>query len=51
MNAIGRRGILLALAEHLGQQGKPCPRCRRPIGREQFMNRGSHFLPFCQRLR
>lgn len=34
-----------------GQHGKPCPRCGRPIVREQFMNRGSHLCPFCQRVR
>ncbi len=34
-----------------GQHGKPCPRCGTPMVREQFMNRGSHFCPRCQRLR
>jgi formamidopyrimidine-DNA glycosylase len=34
-----------------GQQGEPCPRCGRPIIRESFMNRGSHFCAFCQRIR
>jgi formamidopyrimidine-DNA glycosylase len=34
-----------------GQQGKDCPRCGRPIVREKFMNRGSHFCGFCQRVR
>ncbi|HOW01885.1 MAG TPA: zinc finger domain-containing protein, partial [Rhodoglobus sp.] len=29
----------------------PCPRCGTPMVREQFMNRGSHFCPRCQRLR
>ena len=33
-----------------GQQGKPCPRCGRPLVREQFMNRGSHFCAYCQRM-
>ena len=34
-----------------GRQGEACPRCGRPVVREKFMNRGSHFCPFCQRLR
>ena len=34
-----------------GRQGLPCERCARPIVREQFMNRSSHFCPGCQRRR
>ena len=34
-----------------GQHGKACPRCGRVLVRETFMNRGSHFCAFCQRLR
>jgi formamidopyrimidine-DNA glycosylase len=34
-----------------GQQGNPCPRCGRPIVREQFMNRSSHFCEHCQAFR
>lgn len=33
-----------------GRHGEPCPRCARPIVRESFMNRGSHYCPRCQRI-
>lgn len=32
-----------------GRAGLPCPRCGRPVRREQFMNRGSFSCPSCQR--
>jgi formamidopyrimidine-DNA glycosylase len=32
-----------------GQEGRPCPRCGRPIVREAFMNRSSYRCPRCQR--
>jgi formamidopyrimidine-DNA glycosylase len=31
-----------------GQEGRPCPRCGRPIRREAFMNRSSYSCPHCQ---
>ncbi|MHB1063804.1 MAG: bifunctional DNA-formamidopyrimidine glycosylase/DNA-(apurinic or apyrimidinic site) lyase [Georgenia sp.] len=31
-----------------GRAGLPCPRCGRPVRREQFMNRGSFSCPSCQ---
>ncbi|MET1042941.1 MAG: bifunctional DNA-formamidopyrimidine glycosylase/DNA-(apurinic or apyrimidinic site) lyase [Microbacteriaceae bacterium] len=51
VNVNGASGYFSHSLNAYGQQGKPCPRCGRPIRREQFMNRGSHFCPFCQRLR
>jgi len=48
-NVNGNSGYFEHSLQAYGQQGKPCPRCGRPIVREQFMNRGSHFCPFCQR--
>jgi formamidopyrimidine-DNA glycosylase len=48
-NVNGTSGYFERSLQAYGQQGKPCPRCGRPIVREQFMNRGSHFCPFCQR--
>ena len=50
-NVNGTSGYFERSLQAYGQQGKPCPRCGRPIVREQFMNRGSHFCPFCQRVR
>ncbi len=51
LNVNGESGYFAHSLTAYGQQGKPCPRCGRPIIRESFMNRGSHFCPFCQRLR
>jgi formamidopyrimidine-DNA glycosylase len=49
-NVNGTSGYFERSLQAYGQQGTPCPRCGRPIVREQFMNRGSHFCPFCQRM-
>ena len=51
VNVNGQSGYFSHSLNAYGQQGKPCPRCGTPIVREQFMNRGSHFCPRCQRLR
>ena len=51
VNVNGASGYFSHSLNAYGQQGKPCPRCGTPIVREQFMNRGSHFCPSCQRLR
>jgi formamidopyrimidine-DNA glycosylase len=51
VNVNGASGYFSHSLNAYGQQGEPCPRCGRPIVRESFMNRGSHFCPFCQRVR
>ncbi|CAN5424334.1 bifunctional DNA-formamidopyrimidine glycosylase/DNA-(apurinic or apyrimidinic site) lyase [soil metagenome] len=51
LNVNGQSGYFAHSLKAYGQQGRPCPRCGRPIVRESFMNRGSHFCPFCQRVR
>jgi formamidopyrimidine-DNA glycosylase len=51
LNVNGESGYFSHSLNAYGQQGEPCPRCGRPIVREQFMNRGSHFCAYCQRLR
>jgi formamidopyrimidine-DNA glycosylase len=51
VNVNGASGYFSHSLNAYGQQGKPCPRCGRPITRVSFMNRGSHFCSFCQRLR
>jgi len=51
LNVNGESGYFSHSLNAYGQQGTPCPRCGRPIVREQFMNRGSHFCPRCQRVR
>jgi formamidopyrimidine-DNA glycosylase len=51
VNVNGASGYFSHSLNAYGRQGEPCPRCGRPIVRESFMNRGSHFCPHCQRLR
>jgi formamidopyrimidine-DNA glycosylase len=51
VNVNGDSGYFSHSLNAYGQQGLPCPRCGRPIVRESFMNRGSHFCAFCQRIR
>ena len=50
LNVNGESGYFSHSLKAYGQQGLPCPRCGRLIVREQFMNRGSHFCPRCQRV-
>ncbi len=51
LNVNGQSGYFAHSLNAYGQQGKPCQRCGRPIIRESFMNRGSHFCAHCQRVR
>ncbi len=51
VNVNGASGYFSHSLNAYGQQGEPCPRCGRTIVRESFMNRGSHFCAFCQRIR
>ena len=51
VNVNGESGYFAHSLRAYGQHGKPCPRCGTTMVREQFMNRGSHFCPRCQRLR
>lgn len=49
VNVNGASGYFDRSLAAYGQHGKPCPRCGEAIVREQFMNRGSHFCPKCQK--
>ena len=51
VNVNGQSGYFSRSLRAYGQQGRPCERCGRPIVRESFMNRGSHYCAHCQRLR
>lgn len=51
VNVNGQAGYFAHSLNAYGRGGDPCPRCGRPIVREAFMNRSSHFCPRCQRLR
>jgi formamidopyrimidine-DNA glycosylase len=49
VNVNGESGYFDVSLAAYGQQGRPCPRCGRPIVRESFMNRSSFRCPRCQR--
>ncbi len=51
VNVNGNSGYFDRRLAVYGQQGRPCQRCGTLIVREQFMNRGNHFCPACQRNR
>jgi formamidopyrimidine-DNA glycosylase len=51
VNVNGASGYFSHSLNAYGRHGESCPRCGRPIVRETFMNRGSHFCAFCQRIR
>ncbi|NDK91705.1 bifunctional DNA-formamidopyrimidine glycosylase/DNA-(apurinic or apyrimidinic site) lyase [Gordonia desulfuricans] len=50
VNVNGQSGYFSRSLDVYGRVGEPCNRCGTPIVREQFMNRGSHFCPRCQRI-
>jgi formamidopyrimidine-DNA glycosylase len=51
VNVNGASGYFSHSLNVYGKQGNACPRCGRPIVREQFMNRSSHFCAHCQAFR
>ena len=51
VNVNGASGYFSHSLRAYGQQGRPCERCDGLIVRVQFMNRGSHYCPRCQRIR
>ncbi len=51
VNVNGQSGYFSRSLRAYGQQGRSCERCGRPIVRESFMNRGSHYCRACQRVR
>jgi formamidopyrimidine-DNA glycosylase len=50
-NVNGESGYFEISLNAYGMTGRPCNRCGKPIKRESWMNRGSHFCPACQKLR
>ncbi|MDF0531208.1 bifunctional DNA-formamidopyrimidine glycosylase/DNA-(apurinic or apyrimidinic site) lyase [Tsukamurella sp. 8F] len=49
VNVNGQSGYFERSLNAYGRDGEPCRRCGTIMRREQFMNRGSHFCPRCQR--
>lgn len=50
-NVNGESGYFAVSLNAYGMTGRPCSRCGKPIRRDSWMNRGSHFCPNCQRLK
>ena len=50
VNVNGQAGYFAHSLNAYGRVGLACPRCGRPIARDAFMNRSSHFCPHCQRM-
>lgn len=48
-NVNGESGYFSQELFAYGQTDRPCARCRGPIRRDSWANRGSHFCPRCQR--
>lgn len=48
-NVNGQSGYFEVSLNAYGMTGRPCPRCGVTIVRENWMNRGSHFCPKCQK--
>jgi formamidopyrimidine-DNA glycosylase len=51
VNVNGASGYFSHSLNAYGRHGEPCARCGRPLVRDTFMNRGSHYCAFCQRKR
>ena len=49
VNVNGSSGYFDRSLAVYGQEGRPCPRCGRPVVRRAFANRSSHLCPSCQR--
>ncbi len=50
-NYVGGSGLKGSYQEEFrvyGRTGRPCPRCRTPIGRIRLAGRSTHFCPRCQ---
>jgi formamidopyrimidine-DNA glycosylase len=50
-NVNGESGYFDVSLNAYGMTNQPCPRCGTAIKRENWMNRGSHFCPKCQKAR
>ena len=51
VNAEGKRGSYLTFARVFHREGQPCPRCGTIIEKTRVAGRGTHFCPYCQKLR
>lgn len=50
-NALGEAGAFQMDLMVYGKTDEPCPRCGTPITKIQVGQRGTHFCPYCQKIR
>ncbi|WP_375384083.1 bifunctional DNA-formamidopyrimidine glycosylase/DNA-(apurinic or apyrimidinic site) lyase [uncultured Microbacterium sp.] len=50
VNVNGQAGYFAHSLHAYGRTAQPCDRCGRAIVRASFMNRSSHYCPYCQRM-
>ncbi|GMA47044.1 DNA-formamidopyrimidine glycosylase [Tetragenococcus muriaticus] len=50
-NALGEAGAFQMGLNVYGKMNEPCPRCETPIVKIKVGQRGTHFCPYCQKLR
>jgi formamidopyrimidine-DNA glycosylase len=51
VNAKGQRGSYIRLAKVFRKEGQACPRCGHEIKKIRAAGRGTHYCPYCQRLK
>jgi formamidopyrimidine-DNA glycosylase len=51
VNAEGKKGSYLSFAKVFRRENQPCPRCGHTIQKIRVAGRGTHFCPFCQKLK
>jgi formamidopyrimidine-DNA glycosylase len=51
VNAKGQRGSYIKIAKVFRREGQACPRCGHLILKMRAAGRGTHYCPYCQRLK
>lgn len=51
VNAKGQRGSYIKIAKVFRKEGQACPRCGHMIMKIRAVGRGTHYCPYCQRLK
>lgn len=51
VNARGQKGSYIQFAKVFRKDGLPCPRCGHQIKKIRVAGRGTHYCPYCQRLK
>jgi formamidopyrimidine-DNA glycosylase len=51
VNAKGQKGSYIKIAKVFRREGQSCPRCNHEIKKMRVIGRGTHYCPYCQRLK